>query len=180
VEATEILNKLKQAAPGSVLEKSRFGRSELLSVWVEARTLPEIASFLKNEPDVKLDWLENLSGIQLDGAIVLTYFLRSSQQTPSRDPGLILRVSLEPSGPAKEVEVPSVTRSWAMAAPFEAEIQELFGVRFLDADGRPAHEAGIRLPRDWNGYPLRKSYVFPTRFLGIPHARRNRAPEGNA
>jgi NADH:ubiquinone oxidoreductase subunit C len=142
--------------------------------------LPEAAAFLKSDPGTRLEWLENLSGVQLEGAIVMTYFLRPSTVSPSDAQPLILRVSARLASPAKEVDVPSVAGVWAMAAPFEAEIQELFGVRFLGADGRPAHEAGIRLPRDWNGFPLRKNYVFPTQFLGIAHARRPRGPEGNA
>ena len=36
-----------------------------------------------------------------------------------------------------------------------------------------------RLPKGWNGYPLRKSYVFPTEFLGIPHSR-NRGQAGGS
>jgi Ni,Fe-hydrogenase III component G len=185
VETAEIINRLKLASPGCVLEKGRFGRSDRTAVWVEARALPEIARFLKNEVGIRFDWLENLSAIQMDGAIALTYFLRVSDFVSESDPAarggaLILRVSVELEGPAKEVDVPSVARTWAMAAPFEAEIQELFGVRFMDADGRPAHAPGIRLPRGWNGFPLRKTYVFPTRFLGITHVRRSHFPEGNA
>lgn len=175
METGEIFSKLKSAAPGSVLEKGRFGRSAHLSVWVETRALPEVASFLKNDPEIALDWLENLSAIQMDDAIVVTYFVRSSAQGHS----LILRGSLEPAGPAKEVDLPSVARSWAMAAPFEAEIQELFGVRFLDAGGKKAYESGSLLPKNWHGYPMRKSYVFPSQFLGVPHVRKPSSREGN-
>jgi Ni,Fe-hydrogenase III component G len=179
VETGEILSKLKAAVPGSVLEKSRFGRSAHLAVWVETRSLPEVAAFLSQDPEVALDWLENLSAIELDKAIVLTYFLRSSSRAEKAD-ALILRCSLEPSAPAKEVELPSVARSWAMAAPFEAEIQEMFGVRFLGRDGKPAHAGPGLLPKGWHGFPLRKTYVFPAEFLGIPHLRRPMPPEGNA
>lgn len=176
MDTGEILNKLKTAAPGSVLEKKRFGRSDQTSVWVEARALPEIAAFLKSDPRISLDWLENFSAIQMDEAIVLTYFLRSS----AHDHNLIVRASVEPPSPSKEVEAPSVARTWAMATPFEAEIQELFGVRFVDPQGQPAYPGEHRLPKGWNGFPLRKSYVFPTRFLGIIHARRVPNREGNA
>lgn len=179
METVEILNKLKLAAPGSVLEKSRFGRSDRLSVWVESRALPRVAEVLKNDPEIMLDWVENLSGTQFDDTIVLTYFLRSS--FPSHGKTLIFRASLALESPAKEVRAPTVSGTWAMAAHFEAEIQELFGVRFVDDQGRPAHSAGIRLPRNWNGFPLRKSYVFPSQFLGISHVRRpQKGPEGNA
>lgn len=176
MDTGEILNKLKAAAPGSVLEKNRFGRSAQASIWVEARALPEVATYLKNDAQIVLDWLENLSAIQMDEAIVLTYFLRSSTQGHS----LIVRASVEPSSPSKEADVPSVSRSWAMATPFEIEIQELFGIRFVDSQGQPAYSGDLRLPRGWNGFPLRKSYVFPTRFLGIAHSRRVPGKEGNA
>jgi Ni,Fe-hydrogenase III component G len=176
VDTGEILSKLKTAVPGSVLEKSRFGRSAFLSLWVETRALPEIAAALKGKQDIKLDWLENLSAIQMEKAIVVTYFLRSS----SNDNTLILRCSVEPANPAKEVELPSVVSSWAMAAPFEAEIQEFFGVRFVDSKGELVHTGPGKMPKGWNGFPLRKNYVFPMEYLGIAHARRPTAPEGNA
>ena len=176
MDTGEILNKLKLAAPGSVLEKSRFGRSANLSLWVETRQLPEIAAFLKEDTEIALDWLENLSAIQMDKAIVLTYFVRSTSNANT----LILRGSLEPSSASKEVKLASVARSWAMAAPFEAEIQEMFGVRFIDSEGEPAYPGPGRLPAGWTGFPLRKSYVFPVEFLGIPHVRKPVAPEGNA
>jgi NADH-quinone oxidoreductase subunit C len=176
VETGAILNKLKAAVPGSVLEKSRFGRSESLSLWVESQTMPEVASFLKSQPEIRMDWLENLSAIQMDKAIVVTYFLRSFEGEGT----LIVRASVEPPGAAREVELPSVARTWEMAAPFEKEIQDLFGVIFTGQDGKRVYPGTDRLPMGWNGFPLRKSYVFPSEFLGISHVRRRTSPEGNA
>jgi NADH:ubiquinone oxidoreductase subunit C len=175
VEPVEILKKLKQVAPGSVLEKAPFGRSSTTSLWVEARLLADLASKLKADPGTALDWLENLSAIQMDEALVVTYFLRSTTQKST----LILRVSLVPQSASREVELPSVAQIWSMATPFEIEIQELFGIRFLDSAAQPAHAVSQRLPKDWNGYPLRKGYVFPTQFLGIPHSRRTPVDGGN-
>lgn len=176
MDTGEIQNKLNSAVPSSVLEKVRFGRSDHLSLWVEGRSLPKIAAYLKSQAKVEYDWLENLSAIQMDKAIVLTYFLRSTTQAHR----LILRVSVEPSGPAREADLPSVADAWAMATPFENEIQELFGVRFLSAAGEPVYREPNKLAPGWNGFPLRKTYVFPTGYLGISHSRKNVAPEGNA
>jgi NADH:ubiquinone oxidoreductase subunit C len=176
VDTGEILNKLKQAAPGGVLEKSRFGRSSHLSLWVEAKSLPRIAAFLKADAEIGLDWLENLSAIQMDESLVVTYFLRSTKQSHT----LILRVSVVPASAAREADLPSVAGTWAMATPFEIEIQELFGIRFTTVDGGAAHDFSQRLPKGWNGYPLRKSYVFPTEFLGIAHSRKAPVTGGNA
>ena len=173
METAEILNKLKQAAPGSVLEKNRFGRSAHTCLWVEARLLPQVAAVLKTTPGIGLDWLENLSAMQMDEALVVTYFLRS---TTSSKQFLILRVSTVPASASREVDLPSVSGVWATATPFEIEIQELFGIRFLSADGKQSHASSQRLPKNWNGFPLRKSYVFPSSFLGISHSR----PEADA
>ena len=182
MDTGEIHSKLKKAIPGSVLEKSRFGRSAQLSLWVESRSLPDIAAFLVADADIALDWLENLSAIQMDDAVVLTYFLRRSSgaEGPAGTSTLILRASIELKGAAKEVTFQSVAKTWAMAAPFEAEIQEMFGVRFLDPRGEPAYQGPGKLPAGWTGFPLRKSYVFPSEFLGIQHARVPMAPEGEA
>jgi NADH:ubiquinone oxidoreductase subunit C len=175
VDTGEILNKLKKAIPGSVLETSRFGRSDQHAFWLEVRSLAQVAAFLKDEPAIALDWVENLSAIQLDQALVATYFLRSSIHPHT----LILRISIVPESQAKEVQLPTVTASWQMAEPFEIEIQELFGMRFTDAEGRPAHVGAQRLPKGWNGFPLRKNYVFPTQFLGIPHSRKSLGAGGS-
>ena len=174
METGEIINKLKSAVPSCVLEKSRFGRSGNLSLWVDSRTILLAAGFLKDDPEVRLEWLENMSAIQMDGALVVTYFLRSYVSKAS----LMIRASLEPAGPSKDVSLASVSSIWAMASAFEFEIQELFGIRFEGlAQGGVI---GQRLPKNWNGFPLRKTYVFPTEFLGIPHARKNAPREGNA
>lgn len=182
MDTGEIQNKLKKALPGSVLEKSRFGRSAQLSLWVESRSLPEVAKFLCADPEIGLEWLENLSAIQMDDAIVLTYFLRTASASGGtrEESTLILRASVEPKGVTKDVAFPSVAQTWAMASPFEAEIQEMFGVRFLDLSDKPAYPGPGKLPSGWNGFPLRKTYVFPSEFLGIQHARVPVAPEGEA
>ncbi len=176
MDTGEILSKLKTAVPGSVLEKRRFGRSAHLSIWVEGKSLAKVAAYLKAEPAFELDWLENLSAIQLAGAIVLTYFVRSS----TKDVSLILRASVMPSSDSKEVDLPSVAGVWKMVEPQETEIQELFGVRFKNAQGEAVYVPPLRLPKGWTGFPLRKSYVFPTEFVGIAHTTRSRGPAGNA
>lgn len=157
-----LASKLNQAFPGAVLQKSRFGRSETLAVWVEMSAIARIAAFLKSDVDARLDFLENLSVAQFDDALVLTYFL-SSTACGSK---LILRGSIVPKTPEAAVSAPSVSDTWPMAAALEQEGEELFGVRF---EGRP--DLGSRLPADWKGFPLRKTYVFPQEYLGILHSR---------
>lgn len=164
-----LASKLNQAFPGAVLQKSRFGRSEVLAIWVEMSAIAKIAAFLRSDVEARLDFLENLSVAQFDEAIVLSYFLSSTTGGMK----LILRGSLVPRSPEAPVSAPSVCGTWPMAAAFELEGEELFGIRF---EGRP--ELRPRLPGGWNGFPLRKGYVFPQEFLGIAHSRPDSPKEG--
>ena len=165
MDTAELLKKLKQAVPGAVLENGCFGRTASPSFWIEERSLMAVASFLKNENKVALDWLENLSVIQVEETLVASYFLRSTSSALT----LTLRVSTVPPGPTVAAEIFSVAELWAMAGAFEVEAGELFGIKFLSSSGQPAYLPGQRLPKGWEGFPLRKSYVFPTDYLGIAH-----------
>jgi NADH-quinone oxidoreductase subunit C len=167
VETGALLSKLNKSIPGAVLEKTRFGRSEQISIWIETRNIVEIARFLRDEPGVELDWLENLSAMQLDDAIVLTYVLRSSATNAT----LFLRGSLAPEKSDTEVEMPSVTPVWAMAEPMEREILELFGVKFTASSTRLSARTFSRVLPGFKGYPLRKGYKFPKEVDGITHSR---------
>lgn len=175
MEPLEILNKLKKAVPAAVLEETVFGQESgadgagrMDCAWVETRSLREVAGYLVSEPAIALDWLENLSVIQVEDSLVATYFLRSTRHAHQ----LVLRVSSSLASQSKEAELPSVRAAWAMAEPFEVEAGELFGILFTDAAGKRAHAPQQRLPKGWKGYPLRKTYVFPAEFLGIPHSRK--------
>jgi NADH:ubiquinone oxidoreductase subunit C len=167
-----LIELVKAGMPGAVLETSRFGRGEEAVAWVEVKKLAKLARFLRDDPQLSLDWLENLSVAQLDDALVLTYFLRS---TASREQ-LILRASLVPRDPRAAVEAPSVADAWPPAALMEQEAEELFGVRFTDR--APDRLRARRLPEGWSGFPLRKGFVFPREVDGIPHARPGAAGPG--
>jgi len=110
-----------------------------------------------------MDWLENLSVMEIDRALVLTYFIRSSTTGDQ----LILRGSVMPPSADAYAEAQSVVASWPMAERMENEVSELFGIRF---EGNHRKTKSM-LPADWIGFPLRKSYVFPAEYNGILHAR---------
>ena len=63
--------------------------------------------------------------------------------------------------------VPSVSESWPMARNIEEEIQDLFGIDF----GHKRPPGRGLLPAGWRGFPMRKSYAFPTEFADIMHMR---------
>ena len=168
METSEILRKLEKAVPGAVVNQGFIGQSRDALIYVQAGLLREVATFLKQEPTIGLDWLDNLSVFQDGDLLKATYFLRSRIHSH----GLILRSVISLGSSGKEVDFPSVSAIWEMAESFEVESGELFGVRYTTPAGERAHRPFQRLPKEWSGYPLRKRYVFPSEFLGISHTRK--------
>ena len=173
METPDILKILKQGIPRGRFEKRPFGRNGMAVTWLEAGTLVEASGFLRSAPGLELDWLENLSVAHMDSGIQATYLLRSTQTVAMA----VLRVPMVIESQSKAVQLPSVASVWTMAKSFEIEAGELFGIDFVTVNGQAAYAPDQRLPKSWNGFPLRKTYVFPSEFLGIKHSRRD---EGQA
>ena len=163
MDMSALLPKLEKAVPKAVLNIRPFGHGKEISLWVEMRAIASVAQFLCEQTSEKLDCLENLSVMEIEGALVLTYFLRSSQNNET----CILRGSLVPKSADAETEAPSVSPTWPMAQAYEDQAAELFGVRFT---GGPPLKRQM-LPDGWLGYPLRKNYIFPAEVDGILHMR---------
>jgi NADH:ubiquinone oxidoreductase subunit C len=165
VEMNEKLSAIFNQIPGALLEKARFGRSENHAFWINAAYLIEVARRLRVEAG--MSWLENFSCIQVDQSLVMTYFVRSSIMEPQQDT-VILRVSFDlphssPHGQGDDhpvVSAPSVSEVWPIAGEFEVEIAKLFGVQFAQGKGHESKELAAT-ENGWNGFPLRKDFVFP-------------------
>ena len=167
MEKNPIILKLNKALPGAILEVRRFGRSEVLSIWVETQLIPKIALFLKSDPDFRLDWLENFSVVEFEKVLVATYFVRSTLHPYH----LIIRASAVPESSSQEAYLPSIKYIWPMGEAMEREAEEMFGICFR-LEGEPkSPPRTYRLPANWEGFPLRKNYVFPTEVQGISHDR---------
>lgn len=167
MDASEFIPRLEKALPGAVLEVRPFGRTGEVSVWIECGSLAAVARFLREDPTLAFDWVENLSAMEIEGAFVLTYFLRSTLTGRA----LIVRGSVQPASADAWVRVASTASTWPSVLPFENEIESLFGVAF---EGAPSPRPGPASP-DGKGFPLRKSYAFPTEVLGFPHLRKKSA-----
>jgi NADH:ubiquinone oxidoreductase subunit C len=165
VETNDKFSAIFNQIPGALLEKSRFGRSESHAYWINSASLFECTKRLRSEGG--MSWLENLSCIQVDQSLVMTYFIRSTVSEPQQET-IILRVSFDlphstPHGDGDEhplVSAPSVSEIWPIADEFEIEIAKLFGVQFTRQDGR-AEKESAHAEASWNGFPLRKDFVFP-------------------
>jgi NADH-quinone oxidoreductase subunit C len=127
-------------------------------VHVNAGDWRQLAEFLRRDPLLKFDWLANLSGVDYaaDEQMCVVYDLWSFD--------LHHTIAVKVFSPRSNPHFPSVCDLWPAANWHEREAFDLLGMIF---DGHPDLRR-ILLAEDWEGYPLRKDYVFPREYHGIP------------
>ncbi|MEK7690915.1 MAG: NADH-quinone oxidoreductase subunit C [Bdellovibrionota bacterium] len=126
MESDKLARALDRALPKFSVEKRKFGRSSDLSIWIEFKSLQKVARVLKTEKGLEFDWLENFSVIEVNEALVVSYFLRSR----IRGSCLVVRATVVPVDARTTVNVPSVAEIWPEAEAMEDASSELFGVLF--------------------------------------------------
>jgi NADH-quinone oxidoreductase subunit C len=128
-------------------------------VHVAATDWRAIAEYLRHDPALRFDWLANLAAIDYvaDDQFCVLYDLWSFEQGH--------RFAVKVFAPRTEdARFPTVVDLWPAADWHEREAFDLMGILF---DGHPDLRR-ILMSDDWEGYPLRKDYVFPREYHGIP------------
>ncbi|WP_242345921.1 NADH-quinone oxidoreductase subunit C [Anaeromyxobacter terrae] len=130
---------------------------------VKRERIVEICEFLKTEPGLEFDFLEDLTAIDWPkrNVIEVVYHLLSYTHRHT----LVLKVELDRASPS----IPTVEGVWKTANWFEREVYDLFGVTFT---GHPDLRR-IMLPDDWIGHPLLKDYQEAGGWHGISNEREN-------
>ena len=154
--AQEIVQKLQARFGSQILEAHAEGNHP--RVHVEAMNWRPIAEQLRREPTLQFDWLANLSGVDYlaNDRLAVVYDLYSYELRHS--------FAVKVFCPRSDPHVCTVVDLWPAADWHEREAYDLFGIIF---DGHPDLRR-ILLPEDWVGHPLRKDYVFPREYHGIP------------
>ncbi len=123
---------------------------------VEPSAWPDVALFLRDEPDLKLDYLMCLSGVDFETHLASVYNLISTTH--------VHRANVHVEVPRDRPFVPTVEHVWPTANWHEREAYDLVGIKYMGhSDLRR-----ILLPEDWEGFPLRKDYIFAKEYHGIP------------
>ena len=152
----QIISVLNGTFPGRIRESFPDGKHP--RVHLDAEHWRPVAEFLFNEPAVKLDWLACLGGVDYaaEGRMCVVYDLWSFEHRHA--------FAVKAYCPRDTPSVPSVADLWAAANWHEREAFDLFGIDF------PGHPdlRRLLLAEDWEGFPLRKDYVFPREYHGIP------------
>lgn len=127
-------------------------------VHIAAADLLPVADFLYRQPSLKMNWLANLSGVDYvaEGKLAVVYDLWSLEHRHA--------FAVKAFVPRVDPHLPSICHLWRAADWHEREAFDLLGIVF---DGHPDLRR-IVCADDWVGHPLRKDYVFPREYHGIP------------
>ena len=146
--------------------------------WIEVApaAIADVAAFLKSDPDLAFDSLNNLSAtdfLETDVKLAakfpypphleVIYHLYSFTRKHRTVIKTLLPARWKDNQPGQLPEVPTVSHIWAIADWHEREAYDLMGIHFV---GHP-NLLRILCPDDWEGYPLRKDYEFPQEYHGV-------------
>jgi len=151
----EIQQKIQGKFPHAIqgVEDSKPDRALKIS----ASEIPAVIQFLRDE--LKFETLGDLCAVDYPAlpAFCVVYHLQSYTHKTV--------VCLKAYLPREEgVQMPSITSLFKAANWLEREAFDMVGVSFT---GHPDMRR-ILCPEDWQGYPLRKDYVTPDYYNGMP------------
>lgn len=149
----ELLNELHPGAITSALPGDKHPR-----VHTTAEYWPGLARTLKSDARLMFDWLGCVTGLDYvaTGQMAVCYELWSSKH----DHQIAVKVYMS----RLEPRIASVCDLWPAANWQEREAFDMFGIEFTNHPDLRR----ILLADDWVGFPLRKDYVFPREYHGIP------------
>lgn len=173
MSGTTFLDRLKQKFGDQVTGSNLTA----IDPWIEVAPegLPAVCKYLRDEPDLRFNFLNCISGVDYfepdpkkaakvdwQPHLEVVYHLSSLIYKTN----LVVKVILprwKNDQPGTLPEVPTVSNIWRTADWHEREVFDLSGVYFT---GHPDLRR-ILCPEDWVGHPLRKDYEMPLEYHGI-------------
>lgn len=140
-----VVERLRAALPDEIGETSEF-RGQL-NVYVKREAIVRVAGWLRDDPELNYNFLENLCAVDYlgrDPRFEVVYHLLSHKNHH--------RVCLKIGLPENDPSAPSLIGLWPTANWQEREAYDMFGISF---SGHPGLYR-ILMPDDWEGYPQRK------------------------
>ena len=117
-----------------------------------------LASVRRANDLLGLDFFDFLTAVDelADGFRIVCHLAR-------RGPGFVDHLVLRTLVPREGARVASVADVFHGARWHQRETHEMFGIDFTDASGEPLVLAGLLLPENFEGHPLRKEFVLASR-----------------
>lgn len=137
----EIANQVIEKLPDSVVDSNES------YIVVKPDQILKVAQFLNASPDIRLNYLNCITGIDYLDYIAVVYILTSMEHNHS----LILKTHCDRNNP----EVSSLYSLFRGADYQEREIYDLLGVRFV---GHP-NLRRLFMWEGFEGHPLRRDYL---------------------
>ncbi|VTS00246.1 NADH-quinone oxidoreductase subunit C [Tuwongella immobilis] len=169
----DIIQRLETLLPSAIVSK----KLDAVDPWValDLGQFHATMQRLRDEPEFDFSILNCVSGVDylepdakkapkagFEPHLEVVYHLSSFRHRHRLTVKLILP-RWKNDQPGQLPEVPTVCDLWRTADWHEREVFDLCGVQFL---GHPDLQR-ILLAEDWEGYPLRKDYVYPQEYHGI-------------
>ena len=173
MSSTQFVDRLKEEFGDGI----RGGNFAAIDPWVEvdADSIVDVCRYLRDEPDLRFNLLNCVSGVDYcepdpkkakkvswEPHVEVVYHMSSIEHKHS----LVLKVIVprwKGDVEGELPEVPSVASLWSTADWHEREVHDLVGVWFT---GHPDMRR-ILCPEDWDGHPLRRDYEMPLDYHGI-------------
>ncbi len=121
---------------------------QYLTINISYNQLHKLAQKLKEDEQIKMDYLILITGIDYRETFGCTYLLTSS----SKNHTVEIKVS---DIQKEEAQIDSVSDLWPTANFHEREIYDLMGIKF---NNHPDLRRIFLDEENWQGYPLRKDY----------------------
>lgn len=156
--AKDIHEKLKAVFPDAIGDFVDEKLDPYTNVAPEA--MAKVAAYLKSDPDMAFNYLVCISACDEKEKLTTVYHLESVDLHDGRiRHSCVLKASTTRENPTTA----SVTHVWAAANWHEREAFDMIGIKY---EGHPDLRR-ILVDDDWQGFPLRKDYVFPKNYQGI-------------
>jgi NADH-quinone oxidoreductase subunit C len=140
-----VIERLRGAHPDAFEKTSEF--RGIASIYIRREAIVDVARFLRDDPELSYNFLENLCGVDYlgrDPRFEVVYHLLSYKNHH--------RIALKVGVPESDPSVPTLTPLWATANWQEREGFDMLGLIFT---GHPGLDR-ILMPDEWEGYPQRK------------------------
>lgn len=145
-------------------------------VSVTADAWPDIATFLRDDSRLGFNFLRCITALDMleDDKLCAVYDLHAIQFAgDTAAASFVHGFSVQVCVPRNDPRIPSVANVWRAADWHEREAYDLMGILFENhpdsvVDHLGKHPRRILCPDDWEGHPLRKDYMFPMEYHGIP------------
>jgi len=160
--AEEVIGKIKSVV-GDDIQKAEDSLGDAV-VFVASDSLPKVAKTLKEDADLRFEYLSDIRGVDYldqdrEPRFEAVYELHSFEHNHS----VRIRVGLEEENPS----VPTVSDLWKGALYPERELFDMFGFDIL---GHPDLRRLI-MPDEWEGNPLRRDYPLTIEDVAFSHNR---------